>query len=411
MKKLIPTFALLLFAGTALAGPPVGYNAKVNVGAPTRIDWTFVVTNQSLANPPADALGGGYDSTKQQYELFVPPNYNPKQAYPVVLFISPGDGPGGWKNWEPVCKKQNIIFASPHGAGNNVQTPRRVRIVLDVLDDIRKNYSTDPDRTYVSGFSGGGRIACGVAFALPEYFGGAAPVCAAGDLRDERWLQHRLADRLSIALVTGETDFNRAECERLRGPLYTALGIRNKVYTVPKLGHGIPDSGPLGDVFAWLEQDLPRRQAFAKKYPASRIAGDAAPSRDQWAKLMLDEGKQRVEGKELYSGLMLLKGCHDRWVGTQPAAEARKILEKYENDKSWQAEDIAEERKLLIAQARSLSDYASGPLPGQYAKSRPEWAKQAIKMWGEIIMDGQDAKAVEEGKKRIPELQKLADGK
>lgn len=411
MKKLIPTFALLCFAASSLAGPPVGYNAKVSVGAPTRIDWTFVVSNQSQPNPPADYLGKGYDSTKQQYELFVPPNYDPKQKYPVILFISPGDGAGGWKNWEPVCKKNNVIFASPYGAGNNVPSPKRVRIVLDVLDDIRRNYSTDPDRTYVSGFSGGGRIACGIAFALPEYVGGAVPVCAAGDLREERWLQHRLADRLSVAMVTGENDFNRAECERMRGPLLTAIGVRNKVWTVPKLGHGIPDGGPLGEAYTWLEQDLVRRQALAKKFPSTRIAGDAAPTRDQWAKLMLDEGKQKIGAKDLYPGLMVLQGCMIRWNGTPPSVEARKILEKYDNDKSWEPDDIADQRRMLIALARSLSDYASGPLPNEYAKSRPQWAKEAMGMWVQIIKDGQDATAVEEGKKRLPELQKLAEGK
>lgn len=409
MKKVLASLAWLLCVHAALAAPPVGYQAKVTVAAPTRLDWTFAVTNQSLANPPADLLGPGYDSTKQQYELFVPPNYQPKQAYPLVLFISAGDGPAGWKNWEPVCKKQGVLFASPYGAGNGVPTPRRVRIILDVLDDLRRNYHIDPDRTYVSGFSGGGRIACGLAFGLPECFGGVAPVCAGGELRDEPWLRHRLADRLSVALVTGENDFNRAELEKLRGPLFKALGARTKVWTVPKLGHAVPGGDTLAEVFTWLEQDLPRRQALAKKYPFSRLPVEV-PSRDQWSKLMLDEGKQRIAAKEsLYSGLMVLVGCMTRWQGTPASAEAVKILEKYEADESWKPDDVADQRRLLIAMARGLSDYASGPLPNQYVKSRPAWAKQAIELWGQVLMDGQDAQAVAEAKKRIPELRKLAD--
>src|SRR5262249_48278161 len=71
-----------------------GYHKKVSVSAPTRIVWTFAVATQSLATPPADWLGD-YDSKKQSYELFVPPNYNPKQTYPVILFISSGAEPMG----------------------------------------------------------------------------------------------------------------------------------------------------------------------------------------------------------------------------------------------------------------------------------------------------------------------------
>ena len=33
-------------------------------------------------------------------------------------------------------------------------------------------------------------------------------------------------DRLSVALMTGDGDFNRAEVERLRGPYLSEVGVR-----------------------------------------------------------------------------------------------------------------------------------------------------------------------------------------
>src|ERR1700733_3296392 len=86
--------------------PVKGYQAKVSVTAPTRIDWTFTVGLRSLPAPAPGWLPKEYDSTKQQYELFVPPDYKPAQSYPVVLFISPGSGPAGWSGWQSVCKEQ-----------------------------------------------------------------------------------------------------------------------------------------------------------------------------------------------------------------------------------------------------------------------------------------------------------------
>src|SRR5262249_2279406 len=283
----IPVLALaasLCLISSSAAQQVKGYQAKVKVGAATRIDWTFALSNKSLDKAPADWVGREYDSAKQQYELFVPPSYNAKASYPVILFINAGDGPAGWKEWEAVCNKQGIIFVSPFGAGNNVDLKKRVRIVLDVLDDVRRNYNTDPDRTYIGGFSGGGRIAGHVAFSLPEYFGGAVPVCATGDFRDEHWLQPRMIDRVSVALVTGESDFNRGECERFKGPWMTEMGVRTKVWVVSKLGHGIPGGTTLAEVFKWLEEGVPARQALAKKYAATRIAGNAAPNRQEQAK-------------------------------------------------------------------------------------------------------------------------------
>ena len=93
------------------------------------------------------------------------------------------------------------------------------------------------------------------------------------------------------------------------------------------------------------------------------------------------------------------------------AKEAKEILVKYEGpDLDWEKEDIAQRRKFLIARAKALTDYATGPLPQQYTGQRPGMAKGAIELWNMVIEDGQDKAAVEEGRKRLAELQKLAEG-
>ena len=410
LATLLAAAVLLAWTSTGSAQALKGYQAKATVGAPTRIDWTFALGNRSLEKAPANWLPGDYDSKKQQYELFVPPTYDPKQSYPLVLFISPGNGPGGWKEWEPVCKQANAIFAAPYGAGNDVDFKKRVRIVLDVLDDLRRNYNIDPDRTYLTGFSGGGRIAGHIGFSLPEYVGGVAPICATGDLRDETWLQHRMIDRLSVALVTGDTDFNRGECERLKGPWLTDMGVRTKVFVTPKLGHGVPGGAALAEVFKWLEDGVAKRRELAKKYPAMHVVGNGVPTRGEQAKAMLDEGKLRLQAKETtLSGLMLLLGTAIRWNDLPPGIEAASIVKEYDAKpvKPWDDEYNAEERKFALARANGLADYATGPLPPQYAKERENWARTAVQLYAALVKDGKDPKAAEEAKKRLPELQKV----
>lgn len=419
---------LCLTTGT-LRAQDTGYQKEVKVRQATRLDWIFAMSNQSLREPPADWLEG-YDSTQQRYELYVPPTSKGarkpaakpsakptakskkgqakgNEGLPLILFISAGEQPAGWGQLQALCEQQGIAFASPYDAGNNTPMPRRVRLVLDVLDDVRQRHSIDPDRTYLAGFSGGGRTACGIAFALPELFGGVIPVCAGGDLREETWLRHRVIDRLSVALITGTGDFNLSEVSRFRGPMLTGMGVRTQVTVVDKMGHGIPDSKTFAKVVEWLDAGVADRQKLAVTSPASRIGGNVAPTREQWAKLLFEEGESQLKKPQTqYAGLMSLQGTMQRWPDLPEAEEAKKILLNYEAkaEHPWEADDIAEQRKFLIARARALSDYATGDLPEQYAKQRSAMLEAAINLWMMVVQDGQDAKAAKEGEKQLPEL-------
>lgn len=410
--------ALALFATTfATAAPPAtGYTAKVTVSGPTRPDWTFVASKQSLADPPAKLAGDGYDSTKQTYELFVPERKDPKKPLPAILFVSSGDEPSGWKSFETVCKDKGFVFIGVRGAGNNVPPPKRVRIILDCLDDVRRQIPLDADRTYISGFSGGARIACAVAFALPEYFGGMIPVCAAGDLRDESWLRHRLIDRVSAALITGESDFNRGEMERWKGGMWKDVGIRTRVWAQPKMGHAMPPAATLAEAVKWLDEDADRRAKVAQKSPSSRATPDGALTREELAKAVFEEGKQLLGAKPTqYRGLMLVKGAAGRWPDLAAGKAALALLTEYDSKKErpWEEDDLAEQRKHIAAEARALGDYALNGIPAgsQYEKQKPDTAKRAIDLWGVLIADAPDSPLGKEGKKLVAELEPLTKKK
>ena len=57
-------------------------------------------------------------------------------------------------------------------------------------------------------------------------------------LRDEPWVRLRVAERLSVALLEGETDWLRAETEREYLPVMNAYQVRAKLITYPG-GHTI----------------------------------------------------------------------------------------------------------------------------------------------------------------------------
>lgn len=404
------TISAIWPAVVALAAEPSrGYQRQTTVTGPTRLDWVFALANQSPEKPLAEWLKD-YSSGDQRYELYLPEKLNPRKPAPLVLFISPGGEPAGWAQWEQVCKEAGAVFASPCNAGNACPTPRRVRIVLDVLDDVRRRQAIDADRTYLVGFSGGARIACAIAFALPEYFGGVAAICGSENLRSESWLRQRVADRLSVALVTGEQDFNRAELERYRGPWLTDLGVRAKVWVVPKLGHSIPESKSLAEVFAWLEEAAAMRRQQSRHLPAMHITAGAPPTRTQAADALLKEAQIRLKkASTLFSGLMQLQGVVARWPDLPAAATARETLLEYDarQDRPWEIDDLAEQRRALAAEARATDRYASGPLPQQYAADRGPMASRALELWRKVLADNPDSPAGQEARERIPKLEPL----
>ena len=415
MLRAALVLAVALFAapaGTA-APPATGYTAKVTVAAPTRLDWTFAVTSQSLADPPAKLSGADYDPKKQSYDLFLPERKDPKKPIPALVWVSASDDAAGWRVFETLCKDKGVAFIGVRNAGNDVPPPKRVRIVLDCLDDVRRQVPLDADRTYIGGFSGGARVACAVAFALPEYFGGVIPVCAAGEMREEPWLRHRAIDRLGAALVTGADDFNRGEVDAWKGPMWKGIGVRTKVWVEAGHGHTMPPPATIADVLKWLDEDAPRRAALAKQSPASRATPGGAPTREEDAKAVFAEAQQLLGAKPtMHRGLMLLKGASARWPDLAVGKAALKLLQEYDakTDRPWEAADLAEQRTQIAAEARGLGDYALNGIPAgsQYEKQRPDMARRAIDLWGVLIGDAPDSPLGKEGKKVVAELEPLA---
>src|SRR5262249_46381354 len=67
-----------------------GFHPERRVREATRLDWEF-------AAGPGAKLPGRYDSRRQRYQLFAPATYKPTKAWPLVVFVSPGDDPLGWR--------------------------------------------------------------------------------------------------------------------------------------------------------------------------------------------------------------------------------------------------------------------------------------------------------------------------
>ena len=406
-KRLAQMTAALFFwcgmSGVVSAVQDLDFDPEeVAVSQPTRIDWTFIMGPRSLDVAPQDWLKDYPE--KQTYDLYIPDAYDPEGENGLILFVSPTPRAMAVDTWREVCDEMGLILAAPHGAGNQCYLPVRTKIVMDVLDDVRRKFQINPDRTYISGFSGGGRRACAIAFALPEYFGGVIPIGAAGELRSETWLRKRVQERISVAYVAGADDYNYCEIMSFRAPLLMAAGVRTKTWIVDGIGHEIPDSPHLIEAIKWLDEEMDQRHELGERSATMRTAGDQVPpTRAEQAKAFFAEATKLMQNDETkFDGQMLLKGISMRWGDTEEAQEARSILML---DTSWRQSETDQLREYMIHRCRGLDGYAMHEKHEHYKDQHRVRLEAAIMSWKTIIQDGVNQGAVKEAEQRIEVLE------
>jgi dienelactone hydrolase len=312
----------------------------------------------------------------------------------------------GWPDFESICRSQGVIFASPMNTGNERPFAMRARIVLDVLDDVRRRLAIDPDRVYLSGMSGGGRVAARVAYALPEACAGVMPICGSYSLRDEPWVRLRVAERLSVALLEGETDWLRTESEREYLPIMNAYQVRVKLITYPG-GHTTPSGNVLRDAFLWLEADLEQRRKLAQRFCFSSMSHPW--SGDEWSNGLVDEGAARLAAPASASyGILQLRGAALRWRDSPAAQRARKELDAHNGpgQLSWEQVFHDERLRFALLQSRAFDDHMLGPAPQGFPGSRePLWGMLRLS-WQETLYLAKSTPYAAEAEGRLEALRK-----
>ncbi len=303
------------------------YRKRVEVQASTRLDWTFAATRRSLVDPPASLVGDDYDSTHQAYEFYRPDSKSAvQQGLPLILYVSRKDQADGWHPWEDVCRQHGFCFAGPHDAGAEQALPRRIRTILDILDDVRRRVTIDPDRTYLVGRGEGAHMACELGYSLPECFGGVIAIGGGEPPPVPRWMQRRIAERLSVAFVSVERGKAATFIDAYFHPMAVAIGAESKHW---QRYHGkakSPSSGLLEEALLWADQGAFRRRELAAKFPSTRLSEEEPRKREEQANAVFAEAKQRLaDESSLDAGLRELEGLQKRWPDLPVAASAESL--------------------------------------------------------------------------------------
>jgi len=177
-----------------------------------------------------DPARGAYDLAAESFEVYVPESYRPQTPWGLFVWISPGPfgGLGKPENLQ-VLEEKLLIWIGANNAGNNRFGWDRVGLALDAAHAMTKLYTIDDERVYVAGYSGGGRVASGMAVLYPEVFQGGFFFYGCDYFRKitvpdkpgahwppgfappSRSVLKLVRERNRYVLLTGELDFNRPQ--------------------------------------------------------------------------------------------------------------------------------------------------------------------------------------------------------
>ncbi len=187
------------------------------------------------------------------WEVYVPESYKPENPTGLMVYISPsrsGDIPRRWKS---VMDKRNIVWIAANHSGNRVKVARRAIYAIVAPTLAGNHYKIDPERIYVSGFSGGSRIAGMVAADYPQLFKGAIFNCGIDFWGNDPPRQFELVKKNHYVFVTGTRDHALEQTKRVHKQ-YLSFGVENSLLMVIRgMTHKNPGTGKFDEAIVYLD--------------------------------------------------------------------------------------------------------------------------------------------------------------
>ena len=198
MRGLRVAAAGIVLALAAGAGIPALAASKSTHRAPPTMQTGFLDRSVTL------------DGVAYRYQVFVPVDYTPDHAWPVVLFLH-GSGERGDDGLHqtavglPAAIRNDrtrfpMIVVMPQLRANMRWHAAMDAMAMKTLDAAMAEFHGDPRRVYLTGLSIGGQGAWLLAAAHPDRFAAIAPICGFLRLKDD----DDVPDPADDALLTRE---------------------------------------------------------------------------------------------------------------------------------------------------------------------------------------------------------------
>jgi len=168
---------------------------------------------REMAGNPEALEASPLAPSRQHFALYVPTSPAPATGYMLLVFVPPWNDARIPVEWIPVLDRNQVIFATAAGSGNDANVlDRREPLALLAAYNVMQRYHVDPARVYIGGFSGGSRVALRLALGYPDVFRGALldagsdPIGTAQVPLPPEDLLHRFQRASRIVFLTGSDD-------------------------------------------------------------------------------------------------------------------------------------------------------------------------------------------------------------
>ena len=244
-----------------------------------RYDITFQESSPDVA--PAEVVHRlfvdqeppAYEIATERFRVWVPKAYAHDRQWGLFVWVDAGDTPRIPEDWEKVLSDHKLLAIAAYRAGNPRHPAARIQLAVDAAFNMRRRFNIAPRRVYISGLSGGGRVASMVGVAYADVFSGTFPIVGANFYKPipapgGRHVPPMFAPvptilaeakkRNRFILLTGSKDFNRANTRDVYQRGFKAEGFRHVLFIeVPDMGHAPPPAEWFARGLDFLDQDDP----------------------------------------------------------------------------------------------------------------------------------------------------------
>ena len=182
------------------------------------------------------------DDPTETYALYLPSTYTPARSWNLLLGFHPGArGRAIVETYRAAAERYGYIVAGSNTSRNG-SWEVSIRAVKAVSQDLGQRFAIDARRLYLTGHSGGARVAMEVALSPNDIAGVIASSAGFADSRPRSKVD------FAVFLTAGTDDFNYAEMRALDDTLRSPHAL-----AVFDGGHTLPPGDVATNAIEWLE--------------------------------------------------------------------------------------------------------------------------------------------------------------
>jgi predicted esterase len=219
--------------------------ALLTLGGPTAVAQRL---------PPGEFLANVScaDDPTERYALYLPSDYSPDRTWSLLLAFHPGaNGAVMVARYQAAAERYGYVVAGSNTSRNGPWDVS-AKAVRAMSRDVGQRFTIDADRVYITGLSGGARVAMEVALGNRAIAGVIASSAGFPDVKP------RKSVRFPVFATAGIDDFNYLEMRALDDALESPHRL-----AIFDGGHTLPPAAVALDAVEWLELQAMRTKRRA----------------------------------------------------------------------------------------------------------------------------------------------------